>query len=390
MSDLREPIGQQFDTTFYARTTGLVGTVAYKILDNDGNEFQAATTAGITEIADGLYAARPTAPGTEGEWSVVWSKDGTFGVLTLGVDTLTTYDPGTTPATPDLPPIDTESAVGPCQAWVTAEDVAGCCGSEVGSDTDLLDEVAVIASQTLYALVPRFPGVCGPRRVRPCVTGRCGATWGVPVVWTGSRWGMASGGYDTRPNWQGCGCAGVDAIPLAGYVQEVTEVTIDGLVIDPSEYEVRRNRWLVRLNDADGNPQSWPACQDEGAAYTEDGTFSVLYTYGSPPPALGVKAAAELACAVWQTCAGSGGQATAAECALPNGVTRVVRQGITFDLDAFRSFAYDTVRKRWATGMPLVDMFLNTYNPRGRRKRRTTAVSPDIPAYPRPEAEVAS
>lgn len=374
MSDLREPIGQSFETTFAARETGLVGTVAYRIDDNEGSTIVGPTTAGITELGTtGIYAASPTAPGTEGTWTIIWTKDGTFDPTTLGVDTLVTYDPGVAgPTIPDLPPTSDDgiSSVGPCQAWSTADEVAAFCGS--GSDADEYEDATVAASQVLYALsAHRFPGTCS-RSVRPCGTSRC-APWDLRVLWGGTDW------IDPYDRSRGCGCTPLSVVPLAGYAREIIEVLIDGQAVDPDTYRLDERRRLVRLDDPDsGERLYWPSCQNLAVDSSEEGTFEVTYTYGVDPPAIGQMAARELACAIYDAGADA---ALSEECVLPNGVTKIVRQGLTIELVGEAGFGF--VDGVWKTGLPLVDMFLNAYNPTGRRKRRTMVWSPDLDRFPR-------
>jgi hypothetical protein len=144
---------------------------------------------------------------------------------------------------------------------------------------------------------------------------------------------------------------------LSGYpVQIITEVKIDGDVVAPSSYRLDEGRFLTRL---DGD--HWPSCQDLSLADTEEGTFSVSYGYGASPPEIGIKAAAQLACELYKACSGEA-------CALPARVTRAVRQGVTYEMNAFR---FDPIAKAWKTGLPLVDAFLNAYNPVGLLRRPT-------------------
>src|SRR5581483_12410773 len=78
----------------------------------------------------------------------------------------------------------------------------------------------------------------------------------------------------------------------------IVQVKIDGVVVDPSTYAVSNNRTLIRTTSTDGSltNQGWPCCQDQTLPDTEVNTWSVTYTYGMPPPQLGVMAVAELAC----------------------------------------------------------------------------------------------
>lgn len=375
MSDLREPIGQTFETTFAARETGLVGTVAYRIDDNEGNTVVAATTAGVTELGTtGIYAASPTAPAAPGTYSIIWSKDGSFDPTTVAADVLVTYDPGVSPPTiPDLAPASPDgiSSGGPCSAWVTADEVAAFCGG--GSDADEYEDSAVASTQVLYTLsAHRFPGVC-TRTVRPCGGPMC-APWDFLYMWGGTEW------VDAYGRDRGCGCKPLSVVPLAGYAREIIEVRVDGTVVDPATYRLDERRRLVRLDDpATGDRLYWPSCQNLAADANEEGTFEVTYTYGVDPPAIGIMAAKELACAIYNA---GPDAALAEECVLPNGVVRIVRTGITIELAAEAGFGF--VDGAWKTGMPLVDIFLNAYNPTGRRKRRSMVWSPDLDRYPRP------
>lgn len=390
MADYRVPIAGETDLVFNARTSGIAASIQYEISDNEGNTIVGPTNSGVGEIGTtGVYKVPNfQVPGTVGYWTIVWSKDGSFDPNTNAVDLLQTYDPGTeAPDVPPLTPISDDGsglAVGPCSAWTTSEDAAACCGTD--SDTSLLDGPVVAASQVLYELSNHlFSGTC-ERRVRPCGLS-CGGPW---QRWQGWGWLPMSrapaADFGVFGTWGekgasafagGCGCQPQSRIPLAGAAREILEVTIDGQLVAPASYRLDERRWLTRV---DG--EAWPGCQDMDAAETEDGTFSILYTYGQDPPVIGQYAAQELACAIAATCPGGGEIDT--ECVLPAGVTKVERQGITLDTEAFRDFAW-TSSKGWATGLGNVDMFLNTYAPNG-RQRRTRVWSPDTRRFPRPVA----
>jgi hypothetical protein len=174
------------------------------------------------------------------------------------------------------------------------------------------------------------------------------AAGGSRLIWTGSYWGSNG----TRH----CGCSCLSSVKLSGYpVQIITEVKIDGEVIAPSEYRLDEHRRLTRLNGL-----HWPSCQDLSLGDDEEGTFSITYAYGASPPPEAVNAAAQLACEIYKQCANVG------ECNLPTGATRVSRQGITIERQFFQR---DPVSGAWRTGLPLVDLFLNTDNPSGVRSR---------------------
>lgn len=376
---------EAYEAVYDSGTSGLVGTIAVRVEDNQGNIVVPASTAGIIEFGTtGIYRSNQISPALEGQFSIIWSDTGTFAAGTGGVEDLvvTTATAGLEP----LPPLaaDGSGTVGPCSAWTTSEDVADCCAAD-GSDVSVFDPSVIAASELLYAYSgKRFAGTC-ERRVRPCSTQTCAGPW---RHWDGGAWNWATyegGGRVTMGS--GCGCRALSRVPLAGFVREVLEVTIDGAIVDPNTYRVDERFWLSRVRDpADfDTPLYWPACQDMDKPETEDGTFSVLYTYGVDPPVAGQLAARELACAVYKTCAAGG--ATSGDCPLPNGVVKIVRQNVTIELSPFA--AWGQADGVWRTGMPLVDAFLNAYNPTGAR-RRASVWSPDTPRFPRPVSPASS
>lgn len=379
-------VGEQFETTVTFGETGL--TPEYRVDDNQGATVIAATGVGVIELGtQGIYSASPTAPGTAGQWTIIWSPDGSFDPASIAADDLVTYSTAIpTPPVPPLQPIsgDDVGGGGPCQTWTDSDTVAACCAID-SSDTSVLDTAVVAASQALFRLVPRYTGTCGPTRVRPCGSGCGDVLWG-SWAWSGTQWAsMSAFGPDgiifnpePRPTSRGCGCSPLGRVRLAGRVREILEVTIDGVIISADTYRLDNRKWLTRIPDpADPDTRLfWPSCQDMEQPETASGTFSVLYTFGVDPPVPAQLAAQELACAIYKTMCG--GTTDIEDCPLPNNVTRVVRQGITVDLAAFTGWGFDPVRRQWQTGLPLVDLFLNAYNPTGRRKRRATVWSPDM------------
>jgi hypothetical protein len=254
---------------------------------------------------------------------------------------------------------------GPCAPWITGLDVADCCTVECDDPSDF-DSAAGLASDLLFELSGRrFAGECSTI-VRPCVP-TCGCPWQIlsrgHIVWNPNYddWWFGWWCDDTT-----CGCTPLSRVLLSGYpVQEVTEVLIDGVLVDPATYRLDNHRWLTRVRDpADlDTVLVWPGCQNLDMENTEVGTFSVEYNFGEAPPAIGQAAAAELACELFKACNGSA-------CQLPKGVVRVARQGVTLEKTPFVSWGYVTgkrgnLQKGWSTGLALVDAFLNAYNPGG-------------------------
>lgn len=280
--------------------------------------------------------------------------------------------------------VETGPTLGPCTSWVTEEDVAACCGVDVGTDTALFTTAAVEASMVLFELSGRqFPGQC-EQTVRPCASG-C-ACWDYiispaqspAIPWAWGFWGSYgwAWGFEGCGAGDTCGCGSLSRALLQGYpVNEIIEVKIDGITIDGTEYRLDDYRWLTRMADAAGNAQFWPSCQRLDLNDDQPGTWSVTYLFGQSPPLLGVSAAAQLACEIYRACSDSDGIGA---CALPSGVTKITRQGVTIERSPFVTWAF--AKGQWGTGLPLVDMFLSTYNPAGLR-RRPSVWSPDVPPY---------
>ena len=329
----------------------------------------------ITHIGTGQFSLALSPPALPGQYAydvdatgtVVASRSGSFTVIPNAA-------------------IETEvdwAVVGPCTPWVSSQDVWNCCGQP----TDVIDGVecnvdftaeALAASQVLYELSGRmYEGQC-TQTVRPCGQQICGfqmlsrgyviGPWNYPggMGWSGSYWH-----YN---DINGCGCQPLDTVLLGYPVREIVEVKIDGVVVDPTTYRLDNRRKLVRMRDPlePDVPLFWPNCQIMDLNDDQPGTFSVTYRSGQDAPLMGQLAAAELACEIHKACNGS------AECALPGGVTRVTRQGITIEKSVFTRWA--AIAGLWRTGLTRVDTFLNAYNSEGMTRRPMTW-SPDALKY---------
>ncbi len=342
--------GTVFEAVYESGITGLAGTLEVAIMDNQNVVVFGPTTAGIVEaIVDltptGVYEVDLTAPIDMGQYTIVWSFDGTYDPKTVTVEDLVVQA-----VAGPLPPIGVVGggpAWGPCTSWADVDRVAICCDVPTVEDPfpliGSLADAASASTQFLWAASGRrFSGLC-TRTARPCGQPcRCGfqvLSRGHLVGWDGDCWG-------TTP----CGCTALSQVSLSGYpVRAITEVKIDGDVLDPSEYRLDEWRYLTRLNGA-----VWPGCQSLDLADTEDGTFSVTYQHGQDPPELAQQAAIQLACETWKQCGGL-------ECALPKNATRINRQNITYETRLFQRNPGGS----WSTGLLAVDEWLNSINPGG-------------------------
>lgn len=322
-----------FEAVYESGTSGLVPGLAVAIHDNQSNVVFGPTAAGIVELEvggqpTGAYRAMLTAPATEGQYSITWSNDGSFDPQAGGgVEDLVIEDTSL-----ELPGLGAAAAGILCNAWTSADAVAECCDADVPSDGVLLDASVAAASELLFlASGRRWPGLC-ERTVKACEDSTCLCC--VQVLTSG----YVVYPWDATDYWDRCTCDRSDRIKLAGYVTEISEVTIDSVVVDPSQYAVQEHHWLVRL---DGS--AWPC------------TTEVTYVYGKAPPVSGQLAARTLACEIAKACT------PGVECAIPNGVVSVSRQGISFE----RAPLSRDADGKWSTGMFEVDFFLNVLNPNG-------------------------
>jgi hypothetical protein len=343
-----------FEAVFESGITGLVGSVEVTIIDNEGNVVLPSSAAGITEqIIDGnpdsgVYATTLTAPVDPGQYTIVWSTDGTYDFKTVTVEDLVVVAIGVI-----VPPVGPPSGVGqtsgPCSLWTNIDQIAACCTTIEGEDEFVtiakLTQAAEAASRTLWQLSGRlFSGAC-QKRVHIC--GNLDGCFQVL-----SRGHIVGNMPSYRHAFE---------VRLDGYpVREVTEVKVGGDVLDPSSYRLENWRWLVRT---DGLP--WPTCRGPVADLEDN---SALYTYGQDPPITAQLAAAQLACEAYKQCAGAN------DCLLPSGATRVTRQGITIEMSWM---SYDRSLRAWKSGLGDVDAFLNAENP-SRLQRRPSISSPDI------------
>lgn len=223
-----------------------------------------------------------------------------------------------------------------CSPWATLADVTcGPCATYDAVDEATLELGIDRAGDVLFHLSGRrYPGVC----------------------------------TDTiLPNTcSPCSCCGHSAVRLSGYpVVEVTEVSIDGAVVDPARYRVHNQRSLVYL-PADGDPRrGWPTIQRLNRPLGEPGTWSVTYTYGRMPPEGGVAAAVSLGCAMALACVGDADACNH----LAEAVANYARQGVSIDVDDV-----GTLAEGGLTGDPTADQWLRSLR-HGDRYRRATVAS---------------
>lgn len=338
------------------------GTATLEIIRlSDNVVILGPTTAGIVNPVTGTYTYPWAVPALEPtvDHLAVWT--GTVASVPVQATEVVTVTPRTAGS-------GGSPAVDPCQAWPVIWPVT-CDVSGAGAVTG----VAVsAATEVLYALSGRRFGVCS-MSIRPC---RSDCSRGLWTGWDSGNWW--EWGRWPRPLFfngvwyniacgqcqSGCSCTYVSEAWLPSPVTTVTQVKVDGVVLDPSAYRVDDWRKLVRL---DG--KIWPLCQDLTKADTQVGTWSVNVEFGEEVPVLGQLALGELACQFVKLLTGD------KSCALPKPVQSLTRQGVQMNfLDPNELFANGRI------GLYLCDLFLTSENPHG-LANRSKVYDVDNPRY---------
>lgn len=256
------------------------------------------------------------------------------------------------------------------------EPIVTCCDELQVTPTTPPEQLALIemskrlAVELLHSFSGQQFGLCR-RIVRPC-RDECvqpvGAVWSngqlQPTLVGGVWFNEACGSCRS-----GCSCTEVCEVTFPGRIERIIEIRIDGTVVDPLDYRVDNYRKLVAQGAF-----CWPTCQDMTAPAGEPGTWTVEYLVGTPVPEGGRWAAGLLACEFVKACSPGGG----GTCELPDGVQRIVREGITLEVVDDIASEFD-----WGkTGISRVDRWLSSVNPH-KITRRAMAFSPDRPAMRR-------
>ena len=255
--------------------------------------------------------------------------------------------------------------------WVTADDIIGdealcpTCLKVEEITEEIATAAAQLASSVLYEMTGRkFPGVAS-RLVRPAARMRMIGPPPDPRVTAQTiyqsvppGWHESWGYYDNDdPN----DIAGRRQITLGFYpLVSITEVKINGVVVDSSTYRIDEGKWLVRT---DGN--LWPMRQDWWRDDDETRTWSVEFTAGKQPPIEARTVTAIYACELARSMCDL-------DCKLPARTQSISRQGVSqvvFDpLDLITD---------GMVGIPIVDTYVKSVNPY-RRRRAARIVSPDV------------
>lgn len=171
------------------------------------------------------------------------------------------------------------------------------CTIESDTDPELLEQTSILAGTILRTLSGNRVGLCTDV-IRPL--SECGVCRGY------------------------CRCGSGDRVRLfstVGPVVDVTEVKVDGAVIDASGYRFYPSPQLLYRVP----PDVWPTRDHKWADCGDDGTMCVEVTVGSEPDAWAVNVHTELVCELLKSCTGQ-------TCRLPKNATSVSGQGVSITI----------------------------------------------------------
>lgn len=221
-------------------------------------------------------------------------------------------------------------------------------------DPDVQERSLMLATSSLQMLTYYRVGTC-PVTIRPCPEPpRCGCGFS-PHLGEDGNW------YNDCPHR--ATCKPLSEIDIPGPVGWIEEFKINGGVVDLSDgtdWRLDNGHLLVWQGDGDS---PIPATQDLNKPDTEVGTYSITYSQSYPVLADGRLAVAFLAMEFAKACAPKG------KCSLPRGVTSVVRNGVTFSIEA-------GLFPNGLTGIDIVDQYILKWAPAGAPTRTATVFDP--------------
>lgn len=243
-----------------------------------------------------------------------------------------------------------------------------CLGAEWESlQPEEQERALLLATSSLQMLTNYRVGTC-PVTIRPCpVRPPCEHAWN---PWILSEAHGASGVF--VPNmrdgqwYNNCpchsSCAPLSEIDLPGPVGYVESLVINGVPQDLWNGDWRLDDGHLLVWQGDG-PSPVPSTQDLSKPDTEVGTWSISYSRSYPVLADARLAVAYLAMEFAKACKPKG------KCGLPRGVTSVVRNGVSFTIEA-------GLFPGGLTGIEIVDAFILKWAPAGSPTRSASVFDP--------------
>lgn len=210
----------------------------------------------------------------------------------------------------------------------------------------------MLATSSLQMLTSYRVGTC-PVTIRPCPEKpRCGCGWN-PHIRNG-QW-VNDCACRTR-------CAPLSEIDIPGPVGYIESLVIDGVAQDLWNGDWRLDDGHLLVWQGDG-PSPVPVTQNLDRPDTEPGTWSITYSQSYPVGPDARLAVALLAMEFAKACQPKG------KCALPKGVTNVVRNGVSFSVEA-------GLFPGGLTGIEITDQFILKWAPAGSPVRNAVVFDP--------------
>ena len=210
----------------------------------------------------------------------------------------------------------------------------------------------MLATSSLQMLTLYRVGTC-PITIRPCPKPpRCGCGWNPHIrngVW-----------YNDCPCQTRC--APLSEVDIPGPVGYIDSVLVDGEPLDLESGDFRLDNGHLLVWQGDG-PSPFPETQDLNKPDTEPGTWSITYSRSYPVQNDARLAVAYLAMEFARACQ------PRKKCALPRGVTSVVRNGVTFTVEV-------GLFPNGLTGIDIVDAFILKWAPAGAPSTNAQVLDP--------------
>lgn len=246
-----------------------------------------------------------------------------------------------------------------CPDWGTFDPAVQAAATSMA--TLLLDRL----SGYQFGQCPVTVRPCG----RPCQGFNGYLTWPVGAPGSNGAAGPWMIPFVDNGIWRNCGCAGgctcraACELPMGTPVSAVTEVTIDGVMLDPDAYRLDRTERGQVLVRTDG--ECWPECPDMNVGPDAVGAFTVTYTPGAALPADAPFYAGMLACQIAKACVGG-------DCVLPQQLQSLSRNNIEVQV-----IDPATLPDSILTGIAEVDRWVRSVNPNNVRSG-PRVLSPDV------------
>lgn len=222
-------------------------------------------------------------------------------------------------------------------------------------DPDVQERSLMLATSSLQMLTYNRVGTC-PVTIRPCPTEpRCGCGWN-PHIRDGQWYNDCSTcGTETT-------CKPLSEVDIPGPVGYIETVLVDGVELDLWNGDFRLDDGHLLVWQGEGT-SPFPETQDLDKPDSEPGTWSITYSRSYPVLADARLAVALLAMEFAKACQPKG------KCSLPRGVTSVVRNGVSFSIEA-------GLFPSGLTGIDIVDQFILKWAPAGSPVRNATVFDP--------------